>query len=109
MKSNSFDIKRLYKAVDACCGHQYAPCSECPLEENLDSDEYYCKDIWQQEVLSLLKQLLKKRITKMEFRYDDDETDDVGQIDCTLDENGVWQNVIIVGKDAEEEEESDAS
>lgn len=103
MKSNSFDIKRLYKAVDACCGHQYAPCSECPLEESLDSDEYYCKDIWQQEVLSLLKQLLKKRITKMEFRYDDDGTDDLGQIDCTLDENGVWQNVIIVGKDAEEE------
>ena len=103
MKSNSFDIKRLYKAVDACCGHQYAPCSECPLEENLDSDEYYCKDIWQQEVLSLLKQLLKKRITKMEFRYDDDEIYDLGQINWTLDENGVWQNVIIVGKDAEEE------
>ena len=107
MKSNSFDIKRLYKAVDACCGHQYAPCGACPLEENLDSDEYYCKDIWQQEVLSLLKQLLKKRITKMEFRCTDDETDDLGQINWTLDENGVWQNVIIVGKDAEEE--SDAS
>ena len=43
----------------------------------------------------------------MEFRCTDDETDDLGQINWTLDENGVWQNVIIVGKDAEEE--SDAS
>ena len=103
MKSNSFDIKWLYKAVDVCCGPSYAPCGECPLVENLDNDECFCKDIWKQEVLSLLKQLLKKRVTKIEFQYDDDESNDADQIDGTFDENGVWQKVIIVGKDAEEE------
>lgn len=87
-KSTIFNVNELLEVADCCFSDRgHVGCPKCPYCSDDD-----CKEIWEDKIYELLKSLKKKKVTKMEFKfnkYDDETLPTVLVIDTKLDESAL--------------------
>lgn len=89
-ESTIFNVKELLEVADCCFadkGYARSKCTNCPY---CSDDE--CTEIWDDEIHELLKSFKKKKITKIEVKYnehDDENLPIVLVIDSKIDESAL--------------------